>query len=219
MQPIQEFGILLICFAGALSFRHTKLAYPLMLCLTLIHESCHALAVLITGGKVHGITVYSNGSGLTVSLGGNKIIILCSGYLGSLAFGYALLWLSYQQHIDLIFSGLALMLVVIALFLVATWFTQFVAIGIGLILILLANFAPIIIQLIFLRFISACLVFYSIFDLHLVIIASQKGELSECDLVKLSLMTKMPIFVWAFIWILFASICQYALLKFLLSTN
>ena len=65
---------------------HTVL-YPFKLLVVFFHETSHALATIITGGEVKDLVVIQQQGGYVVSDGGNRFIILNSGYLGSLAWG------------------------------------------------------------------------------------------------------------------------------------
>lgn len=68
------------------------LLYPIRLFVTFIHESSHAVAALITGGRVEAITIEPNASGQTLSAGGFLPFIVMAGYVGATAFGA---WLIY----------------------------------------------------------------------------------------------------------------------------
>jgi Peptidase M50B-like len=72
--------------------------YPLQLFATFIHESSHALAALITGNAVMSLTVSPDASGAVWSQvsGVSALFISSAGYLGTTAFGTALLaWMRY----------------------------------------------------------------------------------------------------------------------------
>ena len=69
------------------------LLYPVRLLVTLVHEGGHALATLLTGGGVQQITLEPDGSGLTVSAGGWRPVILSAGYVGAAATGALMLYL------------------------------------------------------------------------------------------------------------------------------
>jgi len=74
--------------------------YPLQLFATFIHEGSHVLASILTGGSVESLTVSWDASGEVYSmpsgfLGG--ILTSSAGYLGTTAFGTALLvWMRYN---------------------------------------------------------------------------------------------------------------------------
>ncbi|MCW3061028.1 MAG: Peptidase M50B-like [Capsulimonas sp.] len=61
--------------------------YPLRLFVTFIHESSHALAALLTGGRVAEIQIEPDASGVTMTYGGFGLLIVMAGYLGATAYG------------------------------------------------------------------------------------------------------------------------------------
>ena len=65
---------------------------PLRLFVTYIHEAGHSLMAVITGGRVIGFSVYSDGSGIATTAGGSRALILPAGYLGAAFFGAALFY-------------------------------------------------------------------------------------------------------------------------------
>lgn len=60
---------------------------PLVYYNTHIHELCHALAAVVTGGDVERILVYANGNGVTSVFGGSPWLLASSGYVGSAIVG------------------------------------------------------------------------------------------------------------------------------------
>jgi hypothetical protein len=75
---------------GSLPFGSTAL-YPFSLFVTLLHEFSHAVAAIVTGGSVQSISISSDTSGVTVTLGGTESLIAPAGYLGATLFGVGLL--------------------------------------------------------------------------------------------------------------------------------
>ncbi|MCH8979868.1 MAG: M50 family metallopeptidase, partial [Armatimonadetes bacterium] len=65
---------------------------PLIFYNTHIHELCHALAAVVTGGSVEFIKVNANGSGVTHTLGGSPFLLATSGYVGSAIVGGLLIF-------------------------------------------------------------------------------------------------------------------------------
>ncbi|MCU0512315.1 MAG: M50 family metallopeptidase [Anaerolineae bacterium] len=61
--------------------------YPLKLFVTYVHEAGHSLMALATGGEVIRFVVSPDGSGLAVTAGGSRALILPAGYLGAALFG------------------------------------------------------------------------------------------------------------------------------------
>lgn len=70
------------------------LALPLQYLNTHVHEFCHAFAALLTGGQAHLIHVYASGSGRALTSGGMFLAIVSAGYVGTAAFGAAMIALS-----------------------------------------------------------------------------------------------------------------------------
>jgi len=112
--------------------------YPFRLFVTFVHESGHAVAALITGGRVGSLTVFPNGSGVTFTMNGARWLILPAGYLGAALFGALLFYFTntvpFPKTISLI---LAIFLVAITLLYTSILSTAWI-VGIGSALILLA---------------------------------------------------------------------------------
>ena len=75
------------------------LVYPLQLFATFIHEGGHVLAALLTGSSVQSLTVSPDTSGEVYSAGSgwfSQLFISSAGYVGTTAFGAALLaWIRF----------------------------------------------------------------------------------------------------------------------------
>ncbi len=71
-----------------------ELLYPFAMFKTMIHESGHALMARLTGGHVSAIALNPtpDAYGVTLTRGGNAILITLSGYLGLAVFGALLIW-------------------------------------------------------------------------------------------------------------------------------
>jgi len=67
------------------------LELPLIYLNTHIHELCHAVLSVLTGGQVDYILVLANGSGSTPVRGGSTILIASGGYVGTALVGGILL--------------------------------------------------------------------------------------------------------------------------------
>src|SRR5688500_8313792 len=75
-----------IPYAGLVTF-------PIRLFVTFVHEAGHALAALLSFGTVNRIAVYWDGSGITETMGGTRLLISSAGYLSTTLYGSALLLL------------------------------------------------------------------------------------------------------------------------------
>lgn len=71
---------------------------PLVYLNTHIHELCHALAAIGTGGSVKEILVFQNGSGTTPVFGGWLTVVASAGYVGSALVGAAMIYFSRSER-------------------------------------------------------------------------------------------------------------------------
>lgn len=113
--------------------------YPFNLFVTYVHETCHALAGLLTLGSVQGMTINPDTSGVTLVAGGIAIVTFSAGYLGSALFGALLLILSYKGEMSRkILAALAVGVLAVTVFFIGVGYTSFLltillaAIGVAL---------------------------------------------------------------------------------------
>lgn len=83
-------AVVLVAVVGSLPFGATAL-YPFALFVTLIHESGHATAALLTGGSVGSLRIRGDLSGVTLIRGGAEALVAPAGYLGATLAGVGLL--------------------------------------------------------------------------------------------------------------------------------
>lgn len=90
-----SFSLLVVCSAITVALWFIPFAgiltYPFRMFVTLIHETGHALAALVTFGGVYKITLDWSGNGLTWTNGGIRLFVSSAGYLGATMYGAALL--------------------------------------------------------------------------------------------------------------------------------
>ena len=91
MKSIRRWGTTIISVVAMLLLWDTIVLYPFRILVVLFHELGHAIATVLTGGKVVGMGLQLNEGGHTLSQGGSRFIILNAGYLGSLLTGLVLL--------------------------------------------------------------------------------------------------------------------------------
>ena len=93
LQPQQQ-GILIVAAAMLVLWFIPGGSYvflPLQYLDTHLHETCHALASLITGGSVGTIHVYADGSGVTQTVMDHPVIVASAGYVGASIIGAAII--------------------------------------------------------------------------------------------------------------------------------
>lgn len=109
------------------SFGHLVL-YPVTLMVTFLHEFGHAFGALLTGGTVEGMQINPDGSGYTLTRGGNQAVVLMGGYLGSAVLGNVLFYIgaryrTWTHHTLLVLAGLMILAGLV-------WFESFGSTGI-----------------------------------------------------------------------------------------
>jgi hypothetical protein len=77
----------LVIGVAVVALWNTPLVYPLKVLTVMLHEMCHAVATLATGGWVEEIRTQWDESGHTLSRGGCAWIIYPAGYLGTAMLG------------------------------------------------------------------------------------------------------------------------------------
>lgn len=88
----------------------TPVLHPLKIFVVFIHETGHALATVLTGGRVVSMVVTPMESGYVQPQGGNPLLIAAAGYVGSAVFGGLMLSLSGRRlWTRRIFGGLAVL--------------------------------------------------------------------------------------------------------------
>lgn len=181
------------------------LLLPLIYYNTHVHELCHALAAAATGGDVHFIKVFADGSGLTETQGGSAFLTSSAGYVGSSIVGGLLVFGSRTAE------SAKKMLWVAASFLVLAmlFFVRGDAVGVGtglLWIVLLAAGAAwlrgdaAVFAAQFLG-VQQCLTSVHAF---LALIAVTANDLGHSDASNMEQATHVPAMVWSLGWLAFS---------------
>ncbi|MDM8166838.1 MAG: M50 family metallopeptidase [Roseovarius sp.] len=108
----------------------TPVVIPLKILVVFLHELSHAVATVLTGGSVVGMTLDPMQGGSVTSRGGWRFVILSAGYLGSLLIGVALFLAAVKTRWDrVILGGLGVVLLAVTLLYLRSLF----AIGFGVV--------------------------------------------------------------------------------------
>lgn len=195
------------------------LTYPFRIFVTFIHEGGHALAALLTGNSVGGLSVAMNASGETYTTQGGLIsqtLVASAGYLGSMAFGALLLVLirkAVAARIVLLGSaGLIFALTIIYGLLkpIVSWgalsgipFTFLAGTLLSVGLVAVAKFASARVATFFVSFLAVQCVLNALLDLKTVFfLSSPFAPTVPTDAVNMANATGVPAFFWAVLWIL-----------------
>jgi len=71
----------------------SPVVFPLKVFVVFLHELSHGLAAILTGGSIERIELSVHEGGFCITRGGWRFVVASAGYLGSLAWGAALLLL------------------------------------------------------------------------------------------------------------------------------
>jgi hypothetical protein len=141
--------------------------YPLKLLVVFFHESSHALMTVMTGGEVTGMVVDRDQGGHVVSRGGDRVLVLNAGYLGSLVWGMLIYLGAVRSALDkalMFLLGLGIM--VIAGLFVRELFSLVFSLLAGSVLLVLAIKASMIINDVILRLIGLTSMIYVPLDIY-----------------------------------------------------
>jgi hypothetical protein len=193
-------------------FWDTAWLWPLKILVVLFHELGHAIATWLTGGRVLEIHVAWNQSGHALSEGGWPFVTLNAGYLGSLAFGVALLMLAKRpKAAAATTAALGVGLVVIAL----GWVRPLISFGTaftaatGFALLAAARWLPATGTAWLVRGIGAFSVLYMLFDVRDDVFRVPRGTLTDATM--LAERTGVPAAVWGVGWLLVAAATLWSL--------
>lgn len=195
------------------------IVYPLQLFATFIHEGGHVLAAILTDSSVQSLTVSYDTSGEVYSQGSgwlSQLFISSAGYLGTTAFGAALLaWIrfGYSARLALYISAAIVgVLTVVFGILAPVWnFLQTVTVG-GILFtvfsgIVIASGLAVIARYASPKWVSFTLAFlavqcllsavFSLFDLLFISTFTNM----QSDAANMAAATGLPAIVWAVLWI------------------
>lgn len=86
-------GAFLVAFVLRSWRRTAGLLWPLSMFAVMIHELCHGLAALLTGGRFESFLMDRAG-GLAYTRGGRRFVVIQAGYVGTAIFGAVLVYLT-----------------------------------------------------------------------------------------------------------------------------
>ena len=111
-------------FAALWLLWDTALVYPLKIFVVLLHEVSHAIAVVLTGGTVDRITLDPHQGGATYFSGGNGLLALSAGYLGSLLWGGLLFTAGRNERVrtDWVNGAIGVLVILLTVFFVRSSF-------------------------------------------------------------------------------------------------
>jgi hypothetical protein len=195
---------LLAILAAIALLWETPVVRPLRTLVVFFHELSHGLVAVATGGKIEEIRVDADGSGLCITRGGSRFLVLSAGYLGSLALGGLILVLAARSVRDRVIVGLAGVLLIAVSVLSIRPFSGYGFISCtaaGAVLLACARWLPVEANDVILKVIGLSSCLYVLLDLK-AIAAGRMG--SGSDAHALGRVTGLPYWLWGVIWLCLA---------------
>lgn len=156
----------LLIFLALAYWNHAFLA-PVKLMVVLLHEISHGLMALATGGTVKAIVITPTETGACRTSGGNDLLIISAGYLGSAFFGGLILHCSRSRaHRAGIYAFLSLLVFTAAMTVIDDGYSRKFAIGVAGIGLVLAMFCPGFLSGFFLRGLGTVSCLYALIDIY-----------------------------------------------------
>jgi hypothetical protein len=185
-----------IPYAGLITF-------PVRLFVTFVHEAGHAFATLLSFGTVNRIAVFWDGSGVTETMGGTRLLISSAGYLSTTLYGSILLLLLRHKNnakkTALLTGGL---LLAITLVWGGNWLAWLIGLLLGAGLIALAlKGKPKVVHFL-MSFVAVQCILNAFYDLLTLMYLSafQSGAATDAKNMEISTGGFIPATFWAFGW-------------------
>jgi hypothetical protein len=175
------------------------LTYPLRIFVTFLHEAGHAVAALVSFGRVDHIEVFANGAGLTFSAGGSRLLIASAGYVGSTVAAAAILIALRFLPARAVLFGLGLALATITAVWVRNLFGLFAGVGIAVGLGATALYAQPRWAQLGVAFLAVQAGMNALFDLRTLFHLTRVGH-AHNDAANLARYTGLPPAFWAVLW-------------------
>ena len=138
LKNIYQIFYLVILLGLIIYFWNHTVLYPFKLLVIFFHETSHALATILTGGEVKDFVVIQQQGGYVVSEGGNRFVILNSGYLGSLIWGLGIYMIAVSNKFSkILMIILGVIIGIITLIFVRNLFAVFFGLIITAVMILI----------------------------------------------------------------------------------
>lgn len=193
------------------------LSYPFNLFVTFIHEGGHALAALLTGNSVAGLSVALDTSGATYTTQGgifSQIFVSSAGYLGAMAYGVLLLLLirrSVAARYVLIGSAAFILALTIGYGL-GSLFNIVAGFGIAAGLVAIAQLASPRVATFFVSFLAVQSVLNALLDLKTLFFFSFVPG-AHSDAANMANATGIPAMFWSVAWIGLAFVLLYLAMR------
>jgi len=171
---------------------------------TLIHESGHAFAALITSGEVYTVELFSDTSGTAVTKTKGKFsqfLVAIAGYPFGSAFSFLLFYIISRGEYRIVLYILACFALLNLMFYVRNTYGIFWLITFTAIIFIVNFYGGEFLQYAFTAWLSGIMLFEALYSsVELVIIAYKKSK-SAGDAYNLKQLTGIPTMIWALLFV------------------
>ena len=179
---------------------------PLKMITVLIHEASHGIAAYLTGGTVIGVALDPWGAGVTMGVGGNEVVIVAAGYVGSLLFGAGLYLLAARWEPGQVWLCLTLLCVLSTLVGWLNVFSGSFIVGVLIILLLGQIVIPAAGKSLLLRLLATTSCLYPVIDVAGELVRGESGFVvaerrASSDMARLADISGVPEVVLTIIWV------------------
>ena len=181
------------------------LTYPFRLFVTIVHESSHAIAALLTFGSVNRIALSVSGSGVTQVVGGLSLIVSSAGYVGTTIYGALLLLLVRQGKFSRAAAMVtALLLLAVTLLFAGNLLMWISGLGFAIGFLLLSLKAGSKFVQFFMSFLAIQCLLNAFYDLWYLLYLSISSPSVQTDAQNMAAATNglIPAVIWALAWAL-----------------
>ena len=196
---IKEIIILISILAASFFLWNTFVLFPIKIIVVFLHEASHAIAALITGGRVMRLNINFNLGGYCEITGGNPFLIGSAGYLGSFIFGSLFFYSAYsKKYGKIIIILISLIIILIAVNLVQDFGIQLLAILFPILLLLSNQYLPSTFNSYLLKSLGIISCIYVVYDIKEDLLTS---TFAQSDASMIANITGISSLIWGFLWI------------------
>ena len=224
MEPTNRYLPLVLIFAFIVVTWfawNTPFIYPIKLFTVTMHETGHALAAAVLGGKAVKLAVNRHQGGITQyqipleTPTWKKFIIASAGYLGSIIIGALLLLLSHTRVAPWLLWLIGFGLLIETIFFVRDWFTAGICAIAILFFVAVGLLAPNSVKVFIAKFIATVSCCYAIFDIRDDVLRFGGEQRMGSDAHALQGLTGIPYYVWGILWIIISIGILYKVMRFI----
>jgi hypothetical protein len=180
-------------------FFDSVVVYPFRLFVVFLHEIGHAVAAVLSGGRVVSIGISPDEGGVCVTRGGWAFLVLNAGYLGSLLFGALFLLLGARRRsAQAVIAVIGVFTIAAALLYVRSWFGFAYTLLAGVAFVLVSGRLRPAASEWLLAAIGSMSMLYAVADIASDVVFRHAGT---SDAAALARLTFVPAIVWGVVWI------------------